>query len=472
MNNYENDNTIIDAIETEKDTFTTNTKTHKAHPMMKKVGVFVLCGALFGTVAGGAFAGTSYYFGNQVSSTVSQNTATNQSNANLTTYTSNKVATTSSSSDTQSVANIAANCMPSIVAITNIGVTDVMTYWGTTQTESESCGSGVIIGQTDDELLIVTNYHVIEGNNTLTVVFSYDEKNEEPQAVEAYAKGYDEDKDLAVIAISMDNITEEMAKQISVATVGSSDDLVLGEEVVAIGNALGYGQSVTTGIVSALDRQITSSEDSSTENEYIQTDAAINPGNSGGALFNLSGQLVGINSAKIASDGVEGMGYAIPISDVYDLIEEMMNETVRTEVVAENERGYLGMTGADVTLAISNAYGYPEGIYINAVSEGAALDKAGITTGSVITKFDGKNVRSISNLQTLLTYYKAGETITITVAVKDGSSYTEKDINVTLSSKDDVGTTTSNSTMDSNENSNANAQTYSNPYSNLYGNYR
>ena len=452
------DDTNMDVIQTAVDTYTSPKKSPKKHKVAKKIGVFVLSGTLFGVAAGGAFTGTSNYLNKSSqtanTSTIQDANSNGQTNATLTTSTKDSAnvlsTTTSNATDGMSVADIANNCMPSIVAITNVGVTDVMTYWGKMQQESESCGSGVIIGKTDDELLIVTNYHVIEGNNTLTVVFSYDEDSDKPNAVEAYTKGYDADKDLAVIAIPVANLTDDELSKISVATVGNSTDLSLGEQVVAIGNALGYGQSVTTGIVSALNRTITSSSDSSntsntaeTTNKYIQTDAAINPGNSGGALFNMAGELVGINSAKIASDGVEGMGYAIPISDVYDLIEKFMNETTRTQVVDEADRGYLGITGSDITSEISSAYGFPEGIYVTNVTSQSAADKASIVAGNIITKFDGKSVSSLRDLQKLLTYYLAGETVTMTIAVQEDSSFTEKEISVTLSSSDDAGISSS-----------------------------
>lgn len=455
-NNFNHDDNIINAIETTKDTYTAQRKARKKHPVAKKIGVFVISGTLFGVAAGTAFTGSSYLIRQTANKTVnSQASSATTEQATLTSSNNSGVkATNTSTSNTTlsglSVSEIATQCMPSIVAITSIGVTDVRTMWGTMEQQSESSGSGVIIGQTDSELLIVTNYHVIEGNSTLTVVFSYDEDSDEPTPVEAYVKGYDENKDLAVIAISIEDLSEDALSQISVATVGSSDDLLLGDQVVAIGNALGYGQSVTTGIVSALNRTLSSSSTDGTSsddtNKYIQTDTAINPGNSGGALFNINGELVGINSAKIASDEVEGMGYAIPISDVYDLIQELMNQTTRTDVVAEENRGYLGITGSDVTSDISSAYGFPEGIYVASVAEGSAANKARIVKGYIITKFDGKSISSVSQLQNLLTYYEASETVTITLQVPEGSSYTEKEVQVTLSSAKEAGITTSNST--------------------------
>lgn len=472
-NNVNNDinhsNNIIDAVETPTGTYTEQRKARKKHPMAKKVGVFVLCGTLFGATAGAAFTGTTYLIHKNVPGI---ELSTTTQTATLTTATDNGIKATNTvnstnSSSSMSVSDIATNCMPSIVAITNQGVTDVMTFWGKMQQQSESCGSGVIVGKTDKELLIVTNYHVIANSNTLTVVFSYDEDNEKPSAVEAYVKGYDEDRDLAVIAISADDLTDDMLNQLKIATIGSSSDLALGEQVVAIGNALGYGQSVTTGIVSALNRTISTSSDGTSttddNNKYIQTDTAINPGNSGGALFNMKGELVGINSAKIAADAVEGMGYAIPISDVFDLIQDLMNQTTRTEVIAEEKRGYLGISGSNVTSDISAAYGFPEGIFVSSVVEGSAADKAGIAKGNVITKYDGKSIRTISTLQNLLTYYKAGETVKVTIQVQNGSEYEEKEVDVTLSTAKEANITTTPSTDNSN-----NSKSYGNGNSDEY----
>jgi len=233
------------------------------------------------------------------------------------------------------VTAIANNCLPSVVSITNRGVTEVRTMFGTYQQDAESSGSGIIIGENETELLIVTNYHVVSGSSELSVVFSYDEDSDDPSLVSARVKGYEADKDLAVIAVSLDDITDEMRSKIKIATIGDSSNMVLGQEVVAIGNALGYGQSVTTGIISALGRNVTVSDDNggSITNKLIQTDAAINPGNSGGALLNMNGELIGINSVKVSSSSVEGMGYAIPISDVQSIIEELMLKETR-DVVA------------------------------------------------------------------------------------------------------------------------------------------
>ena len=416
-------------------------KPGKTHPFAKRVGILVLSGAIFGTTAGAAAYGVSYFTGDHTKAPVTTTLTSSNTASTPSTVQATKVSTSSNS-----VKSIASQCMPSIVAITNKGVTETMSLWGQVyQQESQSAGSGVIIGQNETELLVVTNYHVVKGSKTLSVVFSCDEDNEKAQAAQAYIKGYDSNKDLAVIGIKTSDLSDEIKKNISIAAVGKSTDLSLGEQVVAIGNALGYGQSVTAGFVSALNRTIagTASDGTTDVNKYIQTDAAINPGNSGGALFNMNGELVGINTAKIKSSEVEGMGYAIPISDVYDLIQELMNSTTRTDVVKASKRGYLGISGTDVTPDAASAYGFPEGIYVSSVKEGSAAEKAGIQKGNIITKFDGKTVSSLSDLQQLLTYYSAGESVKMTVKVANGSEYTEKEITIKLSTAKEAGITAS-----------------------------
>lgn len=354
------------------------------------------------------------------------------------------VETTESSAE-MSVQEIAQRGLPSVVAITNKGITEVQSLWGNFTQESESSGSGVIIGKTDNELLILTNYHVIEGNEQLTVVFSYEEATEVQDTEDAHmttalVKDYDSSRDIAVIAIPMDQITEETLEQISVAAIGDSEALELGQQVVAIGNALGYGQSVTTGIVSALNRSVgDAGEGIGCANLYIQTDAAINPGNSGGALFNMHGQLVGINSAKIASSSVEGMGYAIPITDIFTDVESMMNQETRN-VVAEEERGYLGVSVVDVTADVSKSYGLPQGVYINSVNEGSGAEAAGMKKGDIVTAVNGKTVRSVSELKEYLSYYKAGETVTLTLQRVSEEGYKEAQLDVTLIKADEIVT--------------------------------
>lgn len=420
-------------------------KPKKQHPFAKKAVSFVCLGALFGVTAGTAFSVPTYMTNKQLLQTKAeleqaQSEAAAASTPTLSTTTSSLTTSSSGSTASADVSAIAASCLPSVVSITNKGVSEVRTMFGTYQQDTESSGSGIIIGENDTELLIVTNYHVVSGSNELSVVFSYDEDSDNPSLVSAKLKGYDSDKDLAVISVALSDITDEMKSQIKVATIGDSSSLQLGQEVVAIGNALGYGQSVTTGIISALNREVSVTNDDGTSitNKLIQTDAAINPGNSGGALLNMNGELIGINSVKVASSSVEGMGYAIPISDVQSIIEELMLKETR-DVVDESEQGYLGIGGTDVTSDISSTYDMPVGIYINTIYDNSPAGTAGLTKGDIITKFDGQTVKSMSELKTLLTYYKAGETINVTAMVPGSNGYTEQTFSLTLASKDVFG---------------------------------
>ncbi|MBQ8002552.1 MAG: trypsin-like peptidase domain-containing protein [Clostridia bacterium] len=344
-----------------------------------------------------------------------------------------------------SVASIAKACLPSVVSITNKGVSEIMTFFGNYQTESISSGSGIIIGENDTELLIVTNYHVVADSKELTVVFSHEEEAAKNDTEATYiniakVKGYDEDKDIAVIAVKLDEISAETKAQISIATIGNSDEIELGSGVVAIGNSLGYGQSVTHGIISAIDREITMEGVNGGEisNKYIQTDAAINSGNSGGALLNMKGELIGINSAKIAASGVEGMGYAIPISDVEELISELMSVKTR-DVVPEEKRGYLGIYGADVTERDTMLYGIPQGVFVQENIKNSPADKSQLQVEDVIVKLDGISVTNKASLQDRLSYYEAGETITLSVKRRSGRAYEDLDIAVVLGSKQDAG---------------------------------
>ena len=323
----------------------------------------------------------------------------------------------------ENISTIVENAMPSIVSITNMSVQEVQNFFGGTQKQkSESAGSGIIVGQNDSELLIVTNNHVVEGSSTLTVTFIDEE------SVEADIKGTDSDKDLAVVAVPLSKIKDSTMNKIAVATLGDSDKTQVGDQVIAIGNALGYGQSVTTGIVSAKERTM-----DSYDGKLLQTDAAINPGNSGGALLNMDGEVVGINSSKLASTEVEGMGYAIAISDVADSLENMMNAKARDKV---DNHGILGITGSTVSDEAVQIYGIPQGVFVSEVTEGGPADDAGITKNMVITEFDGKTITSIDQLVELLQYYEPKEKIDVTVAVLDGNEYKEKTLTVKLG-KDD-----------------------------------
>ena len=335
-----------------------------------------------------------------------------------------------------SVADVAEAVMPSIVSITNRSVQEVQNYFsmfgyygGQPQTqETESMGSGIIIGQNDTELLIATNNHVVEGADSLTVSFI------DNQAYEANIKGTDSANDLAVIAVPLSSISANTMSQIRTAALGDSDSLRVGEQVVAIGNALGYGQSVTTGIVSATNRVLTTAADNSADSttaSYIQTDAAINPGNSGGALVNMRGEVIGINSAKLASTEVEGMGYAIPITRASSIINTLMNESTLVRV-DESNRGSLGITATTVPSSVTEAYGIPTGVYVSDVTAGSAAESAGLRRGDVITAVDGRNVTDVSGLQDLLQYYSAGQTVTLTVQSITNGSYAEKTVSLTL----------------------------------------
>ena len=382
---------------------------------MKKVALVVGAAVLFGAVGGVTMQGTSYLTGKLLG----KNT---KSTVGTTKTVSNAKLTTSTSTVTSDVSDIVENTLPSIVSITNMSVQEVQNFFGgISQQESESAGSGIIISQNDSELLVVTNNHVVEGSDTLTVTFN------DGNSVEAQIKGTDSARDLAVVAVPLDKISDDTMNAIKVATLGDSDSLKVGEPAIAIGNALGYGQSVTTGIVSATGRTI-----DGFDGEYIQTDAAINPGNSGGALLNANGEVIGINSAKINSSAVEGMGFAIPISDASDVIQNLMNKETRSKV-SDEERGYLGIKGYDVSEEGAQMYNMPTGVYVKEVMSGGGAEKAGLTKGSIITGFEGSSISGMSSLQEQLQYYKAGEEVTLTVQIPDkNGEYTEKDIKVTL----------------------------------------
>ena len=395
--------------------------------MLKKFrkGVkFTAMALTFGVVASAAFQGTNFLF-NQIDGGAQEEQEARLSMADAVNTSSDASASTEEgAAGSSSVAAIADAAMPSLVAITNQSVQEMMNWFGQSQAyESQSSGSGIIIGQTDTELLIVTNNHVVDGAQTLSVGFI------DETAAKAQVKGTDAEHDIAVISVNLSDLSADTLSQIKVIQVGSSADLQVGEQVVAIGNALGYGQSVTTGIVSALNRPVTID---GVTNTLIQTDAAINPGNSGGALLNMSGQLVGINSAKYSDTTVEGMGYAIPVDDVTDIIESLMNRTARTQKAPEGQQGFLGITGQDVTSEISEAYGMPKGVYITSVEEDSAAEKAGLQKSDIITKFDGTSVSSLSGLQELISYYSSGETVEVTYSAVSDGQYTEQTAEVTL----------------------------------------
>lgn len=378
--------------------------------------VKMICGGLiFGIVASMAFQTSNFLVGKLTQNTSEGTEKTSSVNKTQLTTGSGKAA----ESD---IAVIAKNVMPSVVSITNMSVRQVQNFFGGIQVQqSESAGSGIIIAQNDTELLVLTNNHVVEGNDTLTVSFIDEE------SVQADIKGTDAERDLAVIAVKMSDMKDSTKKEIAVAQMGDSTQLQVGEQVIAIGNALGYGQSVTTGIVSATQRVL-----EGFGSELIQTDAAINPGNSGGALLNANGEVVGINTIKVSTDAVEGMGYAIPISDAEDVITNLMNQKTKTKV-AESKQGYLGIEGVDVSEDSSQMYDMPMGVYISNIISGGGADAAGLTKGCIITKLEGTSVSSMTALKEQLQYYAVGDTVKVTVQVPDNrSQYREKEVDVTL----------------------------------------
>ena len=452
----------------------------------RKFGTVVATAVVFGLVASAVFQGTNYVGSKlnpqgkksvqvQSTQTISQNKSSDSEES-----------VSGSTEGTSSVSQVAKNAMPSIVSIVGVSVQEIpqiYQYFGYgQQQETQSSGSGIIVGQNDTELLIATNNHVVSGTNSLTVCFTnqdgsavtgngdvektsaegesgstnqdgQDSSLDEVQsgAVSAQIKGTDADNDLAVISVKLEDIPEDVLSEIKVATIGDSDSLQMGEQVVAIGNALGYGQSVTSGYVSALNRQVSSDD---TDGTFIQTDAAINPGNSGGALLNMKGELIGINSAKIASDEVEGMGFAIPISKAEPILDEMMNQETRYKVEDEDKAAYIGITCENVTSDVNQMYGIPQGVYVDTVVEGGPAEKAGIKKGDVITKIDGTAIDAYKDLVDRLEYYEAGETVELEVYRAQDGEYNAQKISVTLGAKKDAPSTNSSSNQQQNEKNN------------------
>ena len=452
----------------------------------RKFGTVVATAVVFGLVASAVFQGTKYVGSKlnpqekksvqvQSTQTISQNKSSDSEES-----------VSGSTEGTSSVSQVAKNAMPSIVSIVGVSVQEIpqiYQYFGYgQQQETQSSGSGIIVGQNDTELLIATNNHVVSGTNSLTVCFTNQDgsavtgngdvektsaegesgsTNQDGQdsslddvqsgAVSAQIKGTDADNDLAVISVKLEDIPEDVLSEIKVATIGDSDSLQMGEQVVAIGNALGYGQSVTSGYVSALNRQVSSDD---TDGTFIQTDAAINPGNSGGALLNMKGELIGINSAKIASDEVEGMGFAIPISKAEPILDEMMNQETRYKVEDEDKAAYIGITCENVTSDVNQMYGIPQGVYVDTVVEGGPAEEAGIKKGDVITKIDGTAIDAYKDLVDRLEYYEAGETVELEVYRAQDGEYNAQKISVTLGAKKDAPSTNSSSNQQQNEKNN------------------
>lgn len=407
-------------------------KKKKEHKKMPKAVAVTGLALMFGVVSSATFL-TTNYVGTKVLKlgTTQKSTSTTSTSA----VTSNASLTKTSSVVTSDVSSVVENVMPSIVSITNMSVQEVQNYFGgTSKQESESAGTGIIISQNDSELLVVTNNHVVAGSDTLTVTFA------DGNSVEANIKGTDSEYDVAVVAVPLDSISEDTKKAISVATLGDSTELKVGEPAIAIGNALGYGQSVTTGVISALNRSVSETDQTTGETtessvKLIQTDAAINPGNSGGALVNASGEVIGINSSKLVGDSVEGVGYAIPISDVSDLIENLMNQETKTKV-AEADQGAIGIKGMSVSTEYSQQLNMPEGVYVSEVTKVGGAEKAGMTRGCIITGINGTTVSSMDDLQEQLQYYAKGDEVELTIQVpQSNGEYQEQSVNVTLGAK-------------------------------------
>lgn len=420
----------------------------------KKAGATIALAVIFGLVAAVVFQAANFAadrFLNTGKSSVQikttdsvdlQETASDDSTAD-------KVL---SDSENGTVAAVAQASMPSVVAITTVSVQEIPSFFGYSshQYKSASTGSGIIVGDNDDELLIATNNHVVDGATTLSVCFIGDDvANAETEtvnagdngdlnvedAVSAKIKGTDADNDLAVVAVKKSDIPEDTLNQIKIAQIGSSDDLAVGQQVVAIGNALGYGQSVTSGWISALNRTI-STDDGTNSTGLIQTDAAINPGNSGGALLNMKGELIGINSAKYADSAVEGMGYAIPISKAKPILEELMNRETR-EKVDSSKKGYLGVSLANLTTEAIEMYNMPTGAFVRSVEDDSPAQEAGICKGDIIVKFDGQKVSDGDDLLDKLQYYKSGEKIEAVIARAINGEYEENTIELTLGTRPD-----------------------------------
>lgn len=409
----------------------------------KKVLVTLGLAVLFGVVAGGIIIGSSMIVHKEIKNEQKteyqlpttelpqQENADGDSNSAAGSGSDATEEVSAGTTGEYTVAQVAKSCMPSVVSITNASVKTVQDFFGGVQQyPSESSGSGIIVGQNDSEILVATNNHVVADADTITVAFDDD------AVYEAQVKGTDSDNDLAVVAVKISDMSEDTLKSIKVVSIGNSDELEIGEQVVAIGNALGYGQSVTSGWISAVDREVTD-EDGKTTGKLIQTDAAINPGNSGGALLNMQGELIGINSAKAAATEVEGMGYAIPVSVAQPILDELMNRETRYKT-DEEHAGYIGVTCLNEDSTSAQTYGIPLGAFVDSVEEGGPAQTAGIQKGDVIVKFDGMTVSGSSDLVGKLEYYQAGETVDVVISRAQNGEYQEQTVSVTLGKKSEM----------------------------------
>lgn len=391
-------------------------------------GKLTKCAALalvFGVVGGTAFSGTNYFIGSRIrNESVLDTEASN-------TIDSGKVQPASTSASVQStdISGVVEDVMPSIVAITSMTQQEIMNFFGQGRTiESESSGSGIIVAKDDNSLYVATNNHVVEGASTLTVQFSDD------STASATVRGTDPSNDLAVVQIALSDLTEETLNAVKVAELGDSETLSVGDSAIAIGNALGYGQSVTTGVISALGREVTIQDETTGQtisNQLIQTDAAINPGNSGGALINTNGEVIGINSSKYSDTSVEGMGFAIPMATAQPILEDLITNGKTTTTGSP----YLGIYGVDVTEDVAEQYNMPKGVYVAQVVEGSGAAEAGIVSGNIITSVDGTEVGSMEELKSAINGYKIGDQVKVVVKIADNGTYVEKEITVTLSNQ-------------------------------------
>lgn len=425
--------------------------------LTRKVAGITAAALLFGTVSGGTMVGINKIadsFGPATYPLVSSQAAVEDSTTEAQTSASASASGNSAVAGNAAaldVSAIAKSAMPSVVAINNTMLYQSNNWWGMSQTyEVPSSGSGIIIGQNDEELLIATNNHVVEDSENLSVVFIDD------TSVNASIKGTDADSDLAVIAVALKDIPEDTLSQISVAKLGDSDALEVGQGVVAIGNALGYGQSVTVGYVSALNREV--KVDNTVTRNLLQTDAAINPGNSGGALLNMKGEVIGINAAKYSSTDVEGIGYAIPISKAQEILSTLMTQRTKNQTVAEGEEGYLGIQGLTVDDSMVKQQDMPAGVFVYGIIDGGAAANSDLRKRDIIVKFDGQSVKSMAALQDLLKYYKAGETVELGVKSLENGEYVDRTVTITLGTKATLGQDAQNGNSQNNGSQNGNGQ--------------
>lgn len=407
-------------------------KQKKKGGLAKKAGLITAAALLFGTVSGGTMAGinvlSNHLFVSNAAETQAETKVAEPQTAAPETAVQQAQTAENSGAVVMDVSKIVEDVMPSMVSIDNtVLYTTQNWFYGNQTYEVPSSGSGIIVGENDTELLVVTNNHVIEDSKEIKATFI------DGTSVDAAVKGTDSAADLAVIAVPLDQIPDDTKSKIKPAVLGNSDDLKMGQGVIAIGNALGYGQTTTVGYISAVDRKIQTDESGATKN-VIQTDAAINPGNSGGALVNMKGEVIGINEAKTSATSVEGVGYAIPVSEVQDIIKDLMNQKTRIAVDADKQ-GYLGIQGTDVDQQDASLYGMPEGVFVYKVVEGGAASQSDLQEKDIITKIDNQSIRTMEELKNMLTYYESGTTVTMTVMRLENGQYVEKQVDIVLGSR-------------------------------------